>query len=310
MTPPDPAAKPKLLVVDDTPANLVAMRRLLSRVDCEVVVAASGNEALSACLDHDFALILLDVQMPEMDGFEVATLLQENERTQATPVIFVTAAHKDDLHRMHGYRVGAVDYISKPIDEFILLSKVKVFLDLFRARSALAASEARARHQAMHDGLTGLPNRLLFADRLESAIRRAARSGGAMTLIYVDIDRFKPVNDQYGHGAGDSLLRAIAERLQTELRSSDTVARLGGDEFGIVLESVQDPHHVAELCERIRHQIGRPFTLDLPAPLGTVDVQVGASLGIARYPDDGRDADTLVREADARMYRHKAGRSR
>jgi PleD family two-component response regulator len=166
----DPQHRPKVLVVDDTPANLVAMRRLLARMDCTVIEASSGNEALSACLDHEFALILLDVQMPDMDGFEVATLLQENEQTLSTPVIFVTAAYKDDLHRMHGYTVGAVDYIAKPVDEFILLSKVKVFLDLYRTRSALAAAEAKARHLAMHDQLTGLPNRLLFADRLDGAL--------------------------------------------------------------------------------------------------------------------------------------------
>src|SRR3546814_6399437 len=107
------AIRPKILVVDDTPANLVAMRRLLARMDCEVVEVGDGNAALSACLDHEFALILLDVQMPEMDGFEVATLLAESSECHSAPIIFVTAAYKDDLNRLNGYEVGAVDYRSE-----------------------------------------------------------------------------------------------------------------------------------------------------------------------------------------------------
>ncbi|MES0874337.1 diguanylate cyclase domain-containing protein [Sinimarinibacterium thermocellulolyticum] len=310
MTPTDPVSLPKVLVVDDTSANRVAMRRLLARMDCELIEASSGNEALSACLDHDFALILLDVQMPEMDGFEVATLLQDDERTQATPVIFVTAAYKDDLHRMHGYTVGAVDYIAKPIDEFILLSKVKVFLELFRVRQALAIAEAKARHLAMHDTLTGLPNRLLFTDRLDSALQRAQRTGKSMALIYLDVDRFKPVNDRYGHAAGDALLRAIAERLRAEMRAVDTVARLGGDEFGIVVESVTSNEEFDALCQRIARQLERPFALDLPGHEAPVEVHVGASLGVARYPQDAASMNDLLRQADARMYARKGPRAR
>ena len=125
-------ALPKILVVDDTPANLLVMRRLLAKIEVQLVEAASGAAALSACLDHDFALILLDVNMPEMDGFEVASLLQEEITTRQTPIIFVTAAYGDDLHRLKGYNSGAVDYIAKPINDQILLSKVRVFLDLYR----------------------------------------------------------------------------------------------------------------------------------------------------------------------------------
>lgn len=295
----------KILVVDDTPANLVAMRRLLARMECDIVEAANGNEALSACLDHEFALILLDVQMPEMDGFEVATLLSENEHTTSTPIIFVTAAYKDDMNRLQGYKVGAVDYIAKPINEFILLSKVKVFLDLYRSRCALAAAEAHARHQSMHDALTGLPNRVLFADRLDGALLRAEREQQLMALVYVDIDRFKPVNDRHGHQAGDVLLKAIADRLRGLFRAADTAARLGGDEFAVILESVTTEDQVNALCALLTQEIERPFDLDVPGRPEPIRVDVGASLGIAIYPRDGAQVDELIRVADAQMYRNK-----
>jgi len=138
--------KPKILVVDDVPANLVAMRKLLKRVNCEVIEARSGNQALSSCINHDFALILMDVDMPGMDGYEVARWLKEEPTTQDIPIIFVTASFEDQVHRLLGYQVGAVDYINKPVDDIILLSKVNVFLELYNnrrlARRELARSEA------------------------------------------------------------------------------------------------------------------------------------------------------------------------
>ncbi|WP_028079184.1 diguanylate cyclase domain-containing protein [Solimonas soli] len=298
-----PLPKPKVLVVDDTPANLVAMRRLLARMDCEVVEAGSGNAALAACLEDEFALILLDVQMPDMDGFEVATLLADNADTHGAPVIFVTAAYKDDLARMTGYEVGAVDYIAKPVNEFILLSKVKVFLDLYRTRAALKLAERAARHQATHDPLTDLPNRILFQDRLQSGVARAQRENRSLALVYIDIDRFKPVNDRYGHLAGDLLLKAIAERLLAMFRATDTIARLGGDEFAAIFEHVDGAAATDVLIAAIRNALQQPFTLKMPAQ--SVTVEVGASLGSALYPEDGRSAEELIARADARMYEIK-----
>ncbi|TRW91207.1 response regulator [Candidatus Methylobacter oryzae] len=138
--------KPKVLIVDDLPANRIAMRKLLNRLNCEVVEAGSGNEALTCCINQDFAMVLLDVNMPEMDGYEVARLLKDEPTTQHIPVIFVTAAHEDMEHQLRGYRTGAVDYIQKPVDDLILLSKARVFIDLYNnrqwARYELERSEA------------------------------------------------------------------------------------------------------------------------------------------------------------------------
>lgn len=323
---------PKILVVDDTAANLVAMRRLLARSGADIFEASSGNEALALCLDHQFALILLDVNMPDMDGFEVAALLAETEQLRETPIIFVTAAYADDMSRLKGYRSGAVDYVAKPINDVILQSKVRVFLELYAARAELEQAmvalsernqqltveiaerkkiEALVRHQASHDALTGLPNRMLFHDRLTGSINRAQRHHGRFALACIDIDGFKSVNDEHGHPAGDVLLQEIAARLLEELRRNDTVARMGGDEFALILEEIDDPQLALQLCQSLCEALAEPYTLTLGE--STIDVRVGASIGVAHYlKSDRQDADEqLIQSADHAMYEAKrAGKNR
>lgn len=318
--------RPKILVVDDTPANLVAMRRLLAKMDVELVEADCGNAALAATLDHEFALILLDVNMPDMDGFEVASHLADEEKTRDTPVIFVTAAMVDDLNRLKGYSFGAVDYIAKPINDTILLSKVKVFLELHRGKLQLQElvrqlesevatrkrAEEQVRHEATHDALTGLPNRALFLDRLDGALERTRRSQRPFALLYIDIDGFKPVNDTHGHLAGDQLLQSIAGRLLARMRKSDTVARLGGDEFAVILEeAVEVPSAALRAAEDICQLLGEPYELG-----PDIRVTVGASIGVACHPSQGEDGaarprDAVIRAADDAMYRAKrSGKNR
>ncbi len=313
------ATLPKILVVDDTPANLLVMRRLLAKMEVELVEVASGAAALSACLDHDFALILLDVNMPEMDGFEVASLLQEEITTRQTPIIFVTAAYGDDLHRLKGYHSGAVDYIAKPINDQILLSKVRVFLELYRSKLALQNAleqqfdlnrqlldaKREVQHLAHHDVLTGLANRLLFTDRLETAIDRTRRNGRCFALMYVDIDGFKAVNDSHGHDAGDQLLKQIASRLLEGVRRSDTVARLGGDEFAIVLEQAGDAIEAQQIGQQLCQRLSTPFTLEKDGV--AVSAQVGGSIGVALFPDQAQDREALLHLADTAMYAAKRG---
>ena len=317
---------PEILIVDDTPANLVAMRRLLAHSGAQLFEASSGNQALALCLDHDFALILLDVNMPDMDGFEVASLLGETEQLRDTPIIFVTAAYSDDMNRLKGYRSGAVDYIAKPVNDVILQSKVKVFLELHAARMKLhqalgelaernqqltvevaerKRAEALVRHQATHDPLTGLPNRSLFRDRLDGAIQRATRHKNQFALAYIDIDGFKAVNDGHGHAAGDALLQGIAARLSAQLRANDTVSRLGGDEFALILEEIESPQMALKLCQKLGSTLAEPYPLQVNG--ARIEVQVGASIGIAPYvPSTHADADEkLMHVADDAMYKAK-----
>jgi diguanylate cyclase (GGDEF)-like protein len=339
-TPPDLVELPKILVVDDTPANLVAMRRLLRNSGARVIEAASGNEALAACLDHEFALILLDVQMPDIDGFEVAALLSEEARTRDTPIIFVTAAYGDDLNRVKGYKHGAVDYIAKPVNDVVLLSKVRVFLELYNGKRMMRdlldvlgqrnaelerevaerkRLEELARHQAGHDVLTGLPNRLLFMDRLSQAVARSERRQDHLALLYIDLDGFKPINDRYGHLAGDLTLKHIAAKLEHGVRKSDTCARIGGDEFAIIMDGAPEGEAL-RLAEKLCDLLRQPFEVDLEEA-GRPQVQVGASIGVAIFPKfDSAEAsiqmreermEDLIRIADEAMYAAKrAGKNR
>lgn len=321
---------PKILVVDDTYANLVAMRRLLANCGAELHEARSGNDALAMCLDHEFALILLDVNMPEMDGFEVAALLGETEETRDTPIIFVTAAYADDLNKLKGYRSGAVDYIAKPINDVIMQSKVRVFLDLYNARIELESTlsalsernrqlqaeiaerqrmEAQMRHQATHDMLTGLPNRALFHDRLTHAMQRAPRADEGFALVLLDIDGFKAVNDTYGHPAGDALLKAIAVRLGALVRNNDTVARLGGDEFALIIEDIGDLPLLMERCQQIGAALAEPYPLH--GRDGEFVARVSASLGIALWSDPTQSDEQLIQGADRALYQAKdSGKNR
>lgn len=334
-SPPAPGELPKILIVDDTPANLVALRRLLRNAGATIVEARSGNEALAACIDHEFALILLDVQMPDIDGFEVASLLSEEARTRETPIIFVTAAYGDDLNRLKGYRHGAVDYIAKPVNDIVLLAKVRIFLDLYNGkrsmrdllevlgeRNAQLEAEVRerkrlenlARHQAGHDALTGLPNRLLFMDRLGEAVKRLRRHHDSLSLLYIDLDGFKPINDRYGHGAGDAALRHVAQRLLQATRKTDTCARLGGDEFAVVMDGAAAEQAQAlgqKLCDALRE----PFAISV-SDGDSVEITLGASIGVALCPESLNEAaslsdeariEMLIRMADQAMYQAKRG---
>jgi diguanylate cyclase (GGDEF)-like protein len=315
---------PKILVVDDTRANLVAMRHLLADSGAELVEASSGNEALSRCLDQHFALILLDVNMPDMDGFEVAQLLGETEQLRATPVIFVTAAYADDINRLKGYRSGAVDYIAKPINDTILKSKVRVFLELHNARMQLQQTleelsernrqlqdeiaerqriEAQVRHQATHDMLTGLPNRVLFHDRLRAAVQYSMVHGVPFALALVDIDGFKSINDTHGHPAGDALLQAISSRLSRHVRVNDTAARLGGDEFAVIFQDAGDVAPLLQRCQEICDMLAQPYPLH--ADNGAILARVSASIGIALWNEQIDSDEALIQAADRAMYQVK-----
>jgi diguanylate cyclase (GGDEF)-like protein len=156
-------------------------------------------------------------------------------------------------------------------------------------------------HQALHDALTGLPNRTLFAERMEQALLRGEREGISVSVFLMDLNRFKQVNDTYGHHHGDELLKAVAGRLRSLLRESDTVARLGGDEFAVLLPKA-DRHGAALVAERIVNAIAEPFVIE-GQPL-----DVGTSIGIAVFPDQGRGAEILMNQADAAMYVAKRAR--
>ncbi len=172
---------------------------------------------------------------------------------------------------------------------------VGVARDLTERRRA----EQQMRYLAQHDSLTGLPNRALFHDRLQQALNYCSRHQRQLAILLLDLNKFKPVNDTYGHAAGDELLKAVAGALRQSLRASDTVARLGGDEFVVLLPQLEQPNEAAKVAEKITAALALPFKLSM------AEVQIGCSIGSALFPDDGSDADALIIVADGRMYQQK-----
>lgn len=170
-----------------------------------------------------------------------------------------------------------------------------------RALRLAAVMTSELRHMAQHDPLTGLPNRALFSDRLQNELARAKRHGDHFAMIFLDLDRFKPINDSYGHAIGDLLLKQVAMRLQQSVRASDTVGRIGGDEFVVLMPALAEGDAARGLAEKLRHAIGQPYMVD------GRELNISCSLGVAVYPDDGDDDLALINGADQAMYRAKAG---
>lgn len=334
--------KPKVLLVNDHPASLLALKALLlsgpQSAEYELVTASSGPEALREVLAHHFAAILLDVSMPGMDGFETAEIIHSHPRSASVPIIFITAHYADELTRLKGYQQGAVDYLISPVIPQILQSKIAVFIDLAkknlqlqhqaeqlellnrdlqlqqmedlrRINAALEAeiierkqAEERAHDLATRDPLTGLMNRRSLSEHLEHAIVRANRHNERLALLFLDMDRFKAINDTLGHDAGDELLRNVAERISASVRSSDMVARLGGDEFVVLMEDLPSYAAAAEVGRKIIKATNLPFSI------GSQNLKTSVSIGISLYPQDGDSVTTLMRNADLAMYHAKQQR--
>ncbi|MFH7320673.1 diguanylate cyclase [Desulfurivibrio sp. D14AmB] len=315
---------PKILIVDDTPANLLVMESLLEGVGAQLLTATSGQQALSLMLEHEFSLVLLDVQMPDMDGFETATLLRGRKQTRHLPIIFVTAIGKDDGQIARGYEAGAVDYLFKPVNPHILRSKVEIFLELDRQRRLLARKSAELDHKvkellalkkqleaanrqlnelSLTDALTGLANRRCFQEALQTEWRRAMRCGQPLTLVMADIDFFKQFNDIYGHVAGDECLVKVAAVARSPLmRPADLAARYGGEEFVLLLPNTDLEGGVCQ-AEEIRLAVEK---LAIVHEGSTIGPHLTMSFGVASVvPRRELDPMDLVCVADKALYTAK-----
>ena len=291
--------KPKILAVDDTEENLIVLENILFELPIEIIKASSGEEALKLSLDHEFLLVLLDVQMPEMDGYEVAELLGINEFSKNTPIIFITANFTNESNKLKGYRSGAIDYLTKPIIKEILVSKIKVFLELYNEREKYKELQISYQHIAMYDHLTQLPNRRLYDEFFNQAIKRSKRESYKFSLLFLDVDHFKGINDNLGHNIGDELLKKIAHRIPLCLRKSDLFARIGGDEFSIILEDIKDHSNAADIAKNIIKSLQFPFHIDHH------ELFISISIGIASYPDSAKDSINLRKNADIALYHAK-----
>lgn len=312
--------KPEILVVDDRPENILAMKRLLADLDAETCTATSGNEALGMVLKHDFALILLDVQMPDMDGFETAEMIRLSDDTAHIPIIFITAINKDEKHVFKGYQSGAVDYLFKPVEAEILLSKVSVFLSLYTQKQelqylvqALAQSKKLIEEQneiltrlSIHDELTGLFNRRHLNAMLEQEFYRCKRYGNNMAVLMLDLDHFKNVNDTHGHKFGDFVLKTFSQRILECTRSADLSFRFGGEEFIVILPQI-DLHGGMNVGEKIREVCETSLYTE-----GSVSMQITVSIGIASFQEINPDEpNVMIAKADEALYQAKSeGRNR
>lgn len=307
-----------ILIVDDTPANLRLLSRILAGQGFHVRVATGGDQALSLVQLALPDVILLDVMMPDMNGYEVCRQLKSDARTQTVPVLFLSAL-SSTADKLQAFDAGGADYITKPFQAPEVLARVQTQLARYRAETELRqanerlqaqltkiqALQAQLREQAIRDALTGLFNRRYLEETLERELLRARREASPISLIMLDIDHFKKLNDTFGHKAGDVMLQTLGEVLRTHTRGSDVACRYGGEEFVAVLPgaSLELAHQRAEQWRALFEQLSVPY--------GKVELRATLSLGVAVYPQHGATSDEVLRVADTALYMAKTeGRNR
>lgn len=354
----EPTKNNLIMIVDDNPTNLKMLFNFLSESGFKVLVAKDGLSAIEKLKNASPELILLDVMMPGIDGFETCRRLKKSEVTREIPVIFMTAL-SEQIDKLKGLSLGAVDYITKPFHQEEVLARIRLHIrlqklsqdlqeqnhllkleiasrtaveyslqkltneldrrvkertaqltkavnDLQQAQVKLLQREEKLRYDAFHDTLTNLPNRTWFMHRLEDLIRLSGESEDYLyAVLFLDLDRFKVVNDSFGHLVGDELLKRVAIGLQACLNDNATIARFGGDEFVILLEGIKDAREPIAVASRIKEQLKLPFVFK------DYELFVEASIGITLSTMGYQRPEEVLRDADVAMYRAKdMGRGR
>jgi diguanylate cyclase (GGDEF)-like protein len=310
----------KILIVDDLKENHLVMESVLSDPDLDIVKAMSGEEALSLCLEHDFAVIFMDVQMPGMDGFEAAELLRSIEKTKYIPIIFVTAISKEQKSIFKGYEVGAVDYLPKPIDPIVLRSKARIFKEMYLQRITIEKQVVELEERlneltklqqekdsfeilSMQDSLTKTYNRRGIDKFYHMHWSNCLRYRLPYSVMMIDIDEFKNYNDNYGHLQGDEVIKAVANVMEKSLlRSEDLVGRYGGEEFLVVMPNV-DLTGAEMVAKRIQTEI---WDLNIKHEFASGRGRVTVSIGIATItPTVNMSPQVLLEQADQMLYMAK-----
>jgi len=296
----EPERKPRLLVVDDQPTNIQVLYRVFAD-DCQVFMATSGEQALHTAREEAPDVILLDVMMPDMDGYEVCRQLKQDSATRDIPILFVTA-HHEAQEEARGLACGAVDFITKPIHPAVVRARVHTHLTLQRQTEVL-------KRLVFIDALTHAFNRRYFDERLAEEWGRAQRTGRPLGLILIDVDYFKQFNDVNGHQRGDDALRQVAQALKgTILRPGDVVCRYGGEEFACLLPDT-DLDGALQVAQRMKLAV-RDLAIGHPASAVAEVLTISAGVAV-RTPTSRGDTAALLALADAQLYRAKAeGRAR
>ena len=278
--------KATILIVDDSPSNLQVLAAILKDL-YHIKAAISGKECLkiaSSVPQPD--LILLDIEMPDMNGYEVCSKLKDNVG-KYIPIIFVTGKDNDGDEEK-GFNLGAVDYITKPISPAIVRARVNTHIELKLQRDALEK-------MAMHDQLTGIYNRHYLIEAAQQKIARATRHQHPLSLLMLDVDHFKAINDTYGHAKGDEILREMSKVLKAQNRAEDIVARFGGEEFVILLDQC-DAFAAEDKSEKLRQVL---------EGLNPGGIKITVSIGIAELKSEEDRFDDVLKRADLAVYQAK-----
>ncbi len=289
-----------ILIVDDNPDNLEIISTRLQFRGYNVATAERGEEAIGIVHDRRPDLMLLDIMMPDMDGYEVARRIRATEDLAYIPIIFVTARDSTE-DKVTGLDAGADDYLTKPINFPELEARVRSMLRIKRLQDQLEEKNKELEELSISDGLTGLYNHRHIHELLQEEFERSKRSGEPVSVVMLDLDKFKAVNDTWGHQAGDHVLVTLADILRETAREVDRLGRYGGEEFIAVLPEA-DSDAAITFAERVRDMVEKQkFEIDEEEPL-----HLTISVGVATHPDDAPDgARRLVYYADQALYSAK-----
>lgn len=289
----------KILVVDDSADNVDLMEEILREEGYTCVSSTMLPEQVCPLhRQHNYDLILLDLQMPGLNGFQVMRGLKEIEQGGYLPVLALTA---QPSFKIAALEAGARDFISKPFDLLEVHKRIHNMLEVRLLYKELAQYSKAQQALALHDPLTGLPNRRLLEDRIETTLQHANRNHHKAAIMYLDLDGFKAINDTYGHSYGDEVLKIVAQRLLTSSRKEDTVARLGGDEFMVVLSEVNSLADAQGPAAKLVEAVSEPFFIN------DLTLRLSTSIGISIYPDDAETVEALISIADYALYEAKRG---
>ena len=284
----------KILVVDDCADNVELMLEILRDAGyTDVTSTMLPDQVCPLHRQHCYDLILLDLQMPELNGFQVMKGLKEIEQGGYLPVLALTA---QPSFKIAALEAGARDFISKPFDLLEVHKRIHNMLEVRLLYKELAQYSKQQQELALHDPLTGLPNRRLLEDRIANTLQHAVRKQNKAAVMYLDLDGFKSINDTHGHGYGDEILKQVAQRLVSASRREDTVARVGGDEFVIVMGDLACLGDAQEPAAKLIEVVAAPYLVN-----GLL-LNLSTSIGIGIFPDDADAVDALIAAADSALY--------
>lgn len=289
----------KILLADDSKTNLAFTTNSLTKLGHDVIAVTSGKQALEAFKENHPDLVILDVVMEGMDGFETASKIRAIDTKNWIPIIFLSG-NVDDESIKQGIDAGGDDYITKPFSEITLAAKIKAMQRISDMRQKLINTSIQLERLSSTDPLTGLYNRFQFDRSLAEKLSESERHNRLMGLMFIDLDHFKLINDTFGHHIGDLLLKDVAMRLKGCLRKEDFIARIGGDEFTVIFTNAESFENIGLVAQKMLDSLSVDFYLEKH------NIRIGASIGLACFPLQGTKKENILKHADIAMYHAKS----